>query len=298
MDIRRGAPLETPHILLLIDDDTDSLLPALGTRVKKSAPLYQTPLMMDSGSVSGWLVNGEDDLAFLAQQLEQLLRRSIDRYAGGAGKTSGSGEMPFLFAVGDGNHSLAAARGIWEEYKNANPADRLPEPPCRYALVEIENLYDPAIQFEPIHRVIFGLNLEDTVSLLSGLQGFSGRRVNDREELVKLCAQPCSGNRFGIVCADRYVLAETGAAGISTACLQPLLDKSLDPASIDYIHGEEELFRLSCAQDRPATGIMLPPVRKSGFFETIARSGPLPRKSFSMGNASEKRFYMECRSLI
>ena len=294
MEIRRGAPLETPHILLLIDDDSGSLLPALGQRAKKSAPLYQTQLMMDSGSISGWLVNSEDDLAFLEQQLQQLLSRSMDRYA--EGKTT-SGESPFLFAVGDGNHSLASAKGIWEEYKKDNASNGLPIHPCRYALVEIENLYDPAIQFEPIHRVIFGLGLDETVSLLSGLPGFSSRTIKDRKELLKLCAQPCGGNRFGIVCADRNALVETSAAGISTAYLQPLLDRNLDASLIDYIHGEEELFRLACTQENLATGIILPPVKKSGFFETIARHGPLPRKSFSMGNASEKRFYMECRAI-
>jgi len=171
--------------------------------------------------------------------------------------------------------------------------------------VEIENLYDPAIQFEPIHRLVFGLGLDETISMLSGLPGFSCQPVKDREELTRLCENPCAGNHFGLVSANRYALIQTSAAGIATASLQPLLDQGLDTAaisggsvSIDYIHGEEELFRLACSPDRPATGILLPPVDKAGLFRTVALCGPLPRKSFSMGNAVEKRFYLECRRLF
>jgi len=201
--------------------------------------------------------------------------------------------------VGDGNHSLAAAKGIWEEYKKAHAADgEPPEHPCRYALVEIENLYDPAIQFEPIHRLVFGPGLDETISMLSGLPGFSCQPVKGWEELIRLCASGCAGNRFGLVSANRYALIETAASGIATASLQPLLDQGLDSESIDYIHGEEELLRLACSPDRSATGILLPPVHKAGLFKTVARYGPLPRKSFSMGRAVEKRFYLECRRLF
>ena len=288
MNIRRGAPLELPHVLLLIDDDTDSLLPVLGERAKKAAPVYNTPLMMDSGFINGWFLDAEDDLSFIAEKLEELCRRSVGRYADTG--------QPFLFAVGDGNHSLATAKGIWEEYKSSHPGG-LPDHPCRYALVEIENIYDPAIQFEPIHRLVFDTDFEETISILSRLPDFSRRPVKDAEELVRLCTQPSAANRFGVISNGRYALAGTSAAGIATACLQPLLDKALSGrgAEIDYIHDEEELFRLSA--DCRATGILLPPVQKAGLFETVARLGPLPRKSFSMGRSCEKRFYFECREL-
>jgi hypothetical protein len=293
MNIRRSAPLETPHILLLIDDDTDSLLRGLGERAQKTAPAYQGELMLNSGSVSGWFLDTEDDWAFLATGLEELSRRALTRYSAVAAPN----EKPFLFAVGDGNHSLASAKGIWEEFKNSgnSPASR-----CRYALVEIENIYDPAIQFEPIHRVMFGMNFDGALNLLSALPGFSSRIITDRKELVRLTAEPAKGNRFGIVSGSRYALIETSAGGIATASLQPLLDQALtgNGLSIDYIHGEDELFRLASAAEKPAIGILLPPVQKAGFFETVARSGPLPRKSFSMGEAEEKRFYIECRELF
>jgi hypothetical protein len=295
MNIRRSAPLETPHILLLIDDDTDSLLRGLGERAKKTAPTYQGELMLNSGSISGWFLDAEDDWGFLAAGLEELAHRAVTRYSAAAA----SGEKPFLFAVGDGNHSLASAKGIWEEYKNKSGGT----PPihrCRHALVEIENIYDPAIQFEPIHRVMFGMDFDGILNLLAALPGFSSRIISDRTELVRLTAEPVKGNRFGIICGSRYALVETSAGGIATASLQPLLDQALSNSalSIDYIHGEDELFRLASAADKPAVGILLPPVQKAGFFETVARGGPLPRKSFSMGEAEEKRFYIECRELF
>ncbi|MDR0486615.1 MAG: DUF1015 domain-containing protein [Treponema sp.] len=289
MEIRRGAPLELPHVLLLIDDDTNSLLPALGERVKKDTPLYRTELMMESGNVTGWLINTEDDYAFIAEKLEELRRRSVSRYVDTG--------QPFLFAAGDGNHSLAAAKGIWEEYKASHPG--ITEHPCRYALVEIENIYDPAIQFEPIHRLVFGIGFDETVSLLSELPGFSCRPVKSAEELTRLCTEDSAANSFGVISQSRYALIETSDAGIATACLQPLLDcyvkgKSL---SVDYIHDTEELFRLA-ATDGKTAGILLPPVQKAFLFETTARLGPLPRKSFSMGHSCEKRFYLECRKLF
>ncbi|MCL2128276.1 MAG: DUF1015 domain-containing protein [Treponema sp.] len=304
MDLRRNAPLETQHVLLLIDDDSDALLPGLGGRAKKNAPVYQGELMLNSGGVSGWFLDAHDDWAFLAEGLEGLARRALALYPAGNAIRE---EQPFLFAAGDGNHSLASAKGVWEEYKKSHAAEAsggggLPVHPCRYALVEIENIYDPAIQFEPIHRVVFGLGFDEAVRLLSALPGFSCREAAGREDLARLTAAPIKGNRFGVVSGNRFSLVETAEGGLATACLQPLLDRAAAGAegalSIDYIHGEDELFRLSSLPGRPATGILLPSVQKAGFFETVARTGPLPRKSFSMGEASEKRFYVECRKLF
>ncbi|MDR2941846.1 MAG: DUF1015 domain-containing protein [Treponema sp.] len=291
MDIRRGAPLELPHVLLLIDDETDSLLPALGEMAKKSAPVYNTQLMMDSGSIAGWFLPAEEGQAsaaldFIVEKLDGLCGRSVSRYEGNS--------SPFLFAVGDGNHSLASAKGIWEEFKKSRPGE--PFHPCRYALVEIENIYDPAIQFEPIHRVVFDADIDKISGALSSLPDFSRRPVDSAKELVRLCACPSAVNCFGVISQGRYALIETSAGGIATACLQPLLDKT--SLTIDYIHGEEEVFRLAEDKSRLATGILLPPVQKAGLFETVARLGPLPRKSFSMGHSCEKRFYLECRGLF
>jgi len=293
MDIRRGAPLELPHVLLLIDDDTDSLLPALGEKLKHTTPVYNTPLMMDSGNVTGWYVDSESDIVFIFEKLDELYRRSLNRYK------DSENNKPFLFAVGDGNHSLATAKGIWEEIKlSLKDKEALLSHPCRYALVEIENIYDPAIQFEPIHRVVFDIGYDGIITLLSKLPDFSCKPLKDEKELFAACKEPhkSGGNRFGIISEGRYALIETSASGISTACLQPLLDEGCAKEKIDYIHDEDEVFRLTKEEQKTA-GIILPPVQKSGLFETVARLGPLPRKSFSMGHSAEKRFYLECRAL-
>ncbi|MDR3145715.1 MAG: DUF1015 domain-containing protein [Treponema sp.] len=316
MEVRRGAALEIPHILLLVDDDEDTLLPDLGERAKQNPPRYETPLMLGGGSVKGWALDREADWDLLAGGLETLARRAGTRY----GRQD---PAPFLFAVGDGNHSLATAKAVWEEYKAAHRGEPgLTEHGARWALVEVENLYDPAIAFEPIHRVLFGVRTGEILEVLSRLPGFSTRsigkddapaaRAEARKELTRLVGDPgAAGNRLGLISGGELTLVESGAPGLATDSLQPLLDAFIAaapdrpadagkvPVSIDYIHGEEELFRLAGPEaPAPALGILLPPIRKTGLFETVARSGPLPRKSFSMGEAVEKRFYFESRKLF
>jgi hypothetical protein len=301
MEIRRDAPLEIPHILLLIDDEADALLPDLGSRVRDKAPAYDTPLMMDSGAVRGWFLEEEADWEFLARGLEDLAGRARTRY----GREE---EEPFLFAVGDGNHSLATAKAVWEDYKAARQEERgLRDHPARWALVEVENLYDPGISFEPIHRLLLGLSAAEVLGALKALPGFSCRDLDAaaRPELSRLLGEAGAGIiRLGIIAGKELRLAEYTAPGLATDSLQPLLDALIrdrgSGVSIDYIHGEEDLFSIAGAsiQAAPAVGILLPPIEKRGLFETVARSGPLPRKSFSMGEAEEKRFYLEGRKLF
>jgi hypothetical protein len=302
MDIRRDAPLESPHVLLLINDRQDTLLPGLADLLGSAEPAYRGNLMLNSGSVSGWPLDREEHWAFIAGQMEAV-------------------SASFLYAVGDGNHSLAAARGIWEEYKAAHRGEPgLGDNPRRFALVEIENLYDPAISFEPIHRIVFNTGIDALLRALAPLPGFavsslSGAPEGGLEGLRRLVEdREAPRTRLGLVSGSRLSLVETSAPGLATAALQPLLDRFIgeNPAprsggqdgaepSLDYIHGTEELLRLAGAdREGPssAVGILLPPVRKEGLFETVARSGPLPRKSFSMGESMEKRFYLECRRLF
>lgn len=298
MEIRRSAPLETPHIIVLIDDQEDVLLPGLGARAKQAQPCYDTPLMGGAGTVSGWFLDREEDWRFLAEGLEALAHRAETRYGDAA-----PGDRPFLYAMGDGNHSLATAKAVWEEYKKQHQGEPgLEKHPARYALVELENLYDPGIAFEPIHRLIFGAAPEAVLETLKKLPGFSSRPIAGPEELSRLVAEEARGNRYGLISAGQSILVETSAAGIATEPLQPLLDSFISESpgrSIDYIHGEKDLIRLAEGTgEKPAVGILLPPVRKDGLFRTVARSGPLPRKSFSMGEAEEKRFYLECRKLF
>jgi hypothetical protein len=286
MDVRRGAALESPHVLLLLNDKDDELLPALGEIAKQNAPLYNANLMLNSGSVTGWVLDNADTLA---ESLETLAQKN---------KTS------FLFAVGDGNHSLAAAKEIWNEYKNASSACAvhareagLDTHPSRYAMVEIENLYDTGISFEPIHRLVFGASADQVQAALT-LPNSIRRQIDSREELLRLVGEDTPKNRLGLVIGKESLLLEFENNGLAVAAVQPLLDAFAKESgcTMDYIHGEETVFRT--AEEGRGTGILLPPIKKSDFFETIAKLGALPRKSFSMGEAEEKRFYLECRRLF
>jgi hypothetical protein len=227
--------------------------------------------MKGAGAVSGWALDKEDDWALLTEGLERLAQKAS------AGRGSGT---PFLYAVGDGNHSLATAKEVWEEYKESHVHyPDLMNHPARWVLVELENLYDPGISFEPIHRVIFGLKTGDVLAAVSRLPGL-------------VCKS--SGGRPGII------QVESPGEIIAAARLQPVLDDLVKAAgvSMDYIHGEEELCRVVSGSPLPAVGVLFPPFQKGGLFRTVAETGPLPRKSFSMGSAEEKRFYLECRSLL
>jgi hypothetical protein len=295
MSIRRDAVLELPHILLLLDDENNTLLPAIGAIAKKAAPVYETPLMTGAGDISGWALETEEDLEPLAAGLEKLAARANDRYGV-------HDAVKFLYAVGDGNHSLASAKAVWEEYKAGHAGESgIEKHPSRWALVEIENLYDPGIDFEPIHRAIFGVNVGEVLSALSELPGFECNLIGSWSEVrSKVGDRLAQKTRVGVIGKNEMWIIEWNATGIATELLQPLLDnfvkeQNLDVASIDYIHGEEELLRIITKDS--AVGIVLPPVKKSGLFETVARAGALPRKSFSMGEAIEKRFYLECRKL-
>jgi hypothetical protein len=312
MDIRREAPLESPHILLLVDDPRDGLLGALSGVSASAEPAYRGNLMLGSGAVSGWRLDRAEHWALIAGQLEAL--RGQDRAQGPAGGGA-QGPGAFLYAVGDGNHSLAAAKGVWEEYKAAcsgaaahSGAADLAEDPRRFALVEIENLHDPAISFEPIHRIVFDTDMDALLAALAALPDLEvltpgeGPGEGGPERLCRLVAdRNAPRTRLGLVSGSRCLVLETGVRGLVTAALQPLLDRFTGAAgaSVDYIHGAEELFRLAgaAAGERRGVGILLPPIRKEDIFETVIRSGPLPRKSFSMGESVEKRFYLECRRL-
>ncbi|MDR2803865.1 MAG: DUF1015 domain-containing protein [Treponema sp.] len=288
MEIRRGACLELPHILLLINDTENILMPLLEKLLVKAPVIYDTPLMLDGESVRCRLLYRKNDWALIQDVFEHLARTSFNRF---------HIENPFLFAVGDGNHSLAAAKAVWDEYKAAHADDEnINNHPARYALVEVVNLYDTAIVFEPIHRIVFNADAEKILGILSALPGFSSREVGGKEQLKNMVADNAAESRCGIVSGEQAILVKYSGGKSPTADIDPLLE-SLE---LDYIHGEDELFRLASKQDGgvAAAGILLPPFSKKGLFESIASSGPLPRKSFSMGDAGEKRFYLECRQLF
>ncbi len=262
-EIRRNAPLESPHVMLLANDPKKRLVEASGDRVRAKPPLYSTALLPDSGHITGWGIQDAETLQAIKRALSEL---EAENTAGGD---------CLLFAVGDGNHSLAAAKAVWDEYKAQHPADTAH--PLRYALVEIVNIYDEGLTFEPIHRVLFGADAGELAAALG--KTFGGAVTQDSGGTVFRVAQDAGG-------------------GLAVSRLQPVLDSFLaarPAAKIDYIHGEAETLRLT--RGAGAAGIILPPVAKGGFFSTIRERGALPRKSFSLGEASEKRFYLECRRI-
>ncbi len=292
MEIRRGAPLESPHIMLLVNDPEKSLVEGTGARVSKNNPLYSGTLMQNSGSIKGWAVSSEADVEYVRAALEKLAEKN----------TSSDGSV-FLFAVGDGNHSLATAKAVWDEYKSSNPdAAKEENCPVRYALVEIVNIYDSGLTFEPIHRVIFDSTPNTLIEKLAQKLDATVKSVSSALELENSVKK--SAADFGFVFTEngvqKFVLLETKITELAVARFQPVLDEILksdfSSAKIDYIHGSQEVFRLGAKEN--AVGILLPPVAKDSFFATINSHGPLPRKSFSMGEADEKRFYLECRRLF
>jgi hypothetical protein len=298
IEIRRGAPLESPHIIVLIDDPERRLVEGLGERAKTKPSRYKTQLLANAGNITGWVLDTQGDFEYLAAELERLVRQAIIR----DGRTNPSAE-PFLYAVGDGNHSLATAKAVWEEYKKAHQHEAdIMEHPARYALVEIENIYDEGIDFEPIHRIIFGTDLQEMEQLLQKELSAQISLVPSLESLMDLLlATPAHTIQYGLVSQEGLRLVSIPGTAIATAPLQPVLDRFIaekkGKALIDYIHGDRETAALALAEaDR--IGILLPPVGKGDLFLTVGKSGPLPRKSFSMGEGIEKRFYLECRRLF
>lgn len=262
MDIRRDAVLELPHVLLLCDDEKRELVESL-TAKKESLPLiYDFDLMQGGGRLRGWLVAGEDAAQF-DEALEVYGQRMYQKH----------GDKPVLYAVGDGNHSLASAKGCYEENKSCENA--------RYALVELENIHDDAQVFEPIHRIV---KSTDPVALLQAMQAAIGKPAGSP-------IQWHIGTQTGVF----YVHSDDGM--LPVGIVQDFLDDYLKTHAgiIDYIHGEDALAQLAKADN--SIGLVLPPVEKNAFFQGIIAGGTLPRKTFSMGHAQEKRYYLEARKI-
>jgi len=300
-EIRKGAAIELPHIMLLVNDKENLLIGSAAELSKGKVPLYQGKLMCNGGEISGWAIETDEEINKITSAIEKI-----------AEKNKNPDGSTFLFAVGDGNHSLATAKAVWEDHKAellkaGAGEEELKNSPVRYALVEIVNIYDSGLTFEPIHRVIFNADTEKLVNYLCEKLEGSVKEVANQEQLEKEVHN--SWANFGFDYVDeagktRYLLLQTGIKELAVARLQPLIDDFLKEnkgpdgkaSEIDYIHGSQEV--LSLGSRKGATGILLPPIAKDSFFETINGRGPLPRKSFSMGEADEKRFYLECRKLF
>ena len=265
MAIRQGAAVELPHVLLLCDDERRALIEPL-TLKKDSLPLlYDFELMEHGGRIAVYLVQGGEARALEAR---------IDDYEVRCMESSG-----LCYAVGDGNHSLAAAKACYEAQKAAQ--DGAQDNPARFALVELENIRDDAQVFEPIHRIVTGVEPE---ALLSALEERCGAAKGHRVAWI-------AGERRG------SVTLSAGISPLAVGVLQGFLDEYLavHGGQIDYIHGEDVLERL--AQRPDAVGFLLPPMEKGQLFDGVVKDGSLPRKTFSMGHACEKRYYLEARRI-
>lgn len=295
MKIREGAMLELPHVLVLMDDREKLLIEKL-VAMKDSLPvLYDFELMENSGHLRGYSLADAEIEAFILDTIASMQSdETLEKKYGPLTE-----RKRILFAIGDGNHSLATAKEVWEKHK----AEWGPDHPARYALVELENLHDDAQEFEPIHRIV----LDKRASLLSAFENAFGAdlAVESFESASALFADidrtENGVQSFGLI-EDGTFTRVTFLKPRSALCVgsvQQFLDALKAEGGfgdIDYLHGTEELIELS--GDAKNAGIYLPPVQKSGFFEGIISDGALPRKTFSMGEAQEKRFYLEARRIL
>ncbi|MBN2149334.1 MAG: DUF1015 domain-containing protein [Anaerolineales bacterium] len=295
MRIRQGAPLELPHILVLIDDPQHTVIKPAGQAKNDLQKLYDFELMAGSGHLEGYLVNKPSVEAGIIRALEALA--DPDRFRTRYELTA---EQPvLLFAMGDGNHSLATAKAIWEKIK----IQVGPDHPARYALVEIENVHDDGLEFEPIHRVLFGLKRD----LFAELPSYYGNRYaytacDDPHQMVSQ-VDGAAGNvphQIGLVSSRGFGLLSIASpsSNLPVGTLQAFLDdfiKSGGAEKIDYVHGKE--VTLSLGAQPGNAGFYVPGMHKNDLFKTVILDGALPRKTFSMGEAHEKRFYMECRKI-
>ena len=270
--IRSGACLEASHVMLLMDDAEGRVLDSLEAKKTALPTIYDFELMQGGGHITGRLVQG-DDAAALNEALSQYEAATRARFAE-------TGKAPLLYAVGDGNHSLATAKTCWEALKAAQPELAGTRHPARFAMVELQNIRDASQKFEPIHRLLTGVS-PDVI-------------LHEAELLcapVGLTVDWYAGERRGTLSLD------PARGELPVGILQPFLDRYLQEhgGKIDYIHGDETAARL--AKSGNALAFLLPTISKEDFFRGIVMDGVLPRKTFSMGHAQEKRYYLECRRI-
>ncbi len=270
--IRENAPLELPHVMLLIDDKEGLVIEKLAAQKNSMEKLYDFDLMQNGGHLTGYLV--PDGIA--EQTLAELGK--LEESADAAGT--------FTYAVGDGNHSLATAKTCWENLKKTLSPEERKTHPARFALCELENIHDNALFFEPIHRVVFGANPDD---LLEGMKKFYKTSQTDNGgQCIEYITKSGTGK----------IYVENPKSRLTVGTLQIFLDeymKTHTNVTTDYIHGEDVCRELGKKDGN--IGFVLPAMEKSELFPSVAQDGALPRKTFSMGEAYEKRFYMEAKMI-
>lgn len=276
--IRENAPLELPHILLLIDDAKKTVIEPLKAKKESFEKIYDFDLVMDSGHLTGYRI---DEASEVFKALDDLADVSAfkEKY------DTKSGDV-LLFAVGDGNHSLATAKTCWDNLKGSLTEAERKTHPARFALVEVMNIHDEALEFEPIHRVVFGVNPEKMIEDFLKFYPDSSTTDNGGQH-IKYVYKDKEG--------DLYV-KNTGS-NLAVGSLQNFIDYYIKQAGaeVDYIHGEEVVKKLSKSEGN--IGFLLSGMEKNELFPTIIKDGALPRKTFSMGEAWDKRFYLEAKKI-
>ncbi|RHR08861.1 DUF1015 domain-containing protein [Pseudoflavonifractor sp. AF19-9AC] len=286
--VRKNAPIELPHVMLLADDPKETVIEPLAGQTGEMELLYDFDLMERGGHIKGWRL-GEKQIEQVARAMEALadpetFHRRYDL----------TEDTPvLLFAVGDGNHSLATAKECYERQKRVTPPEQWNSLPARYALCELVNLHDHSLEFEPIHRVVFGVDPRFLVDELARyypntLRG-EGPATDQRRHVL----------RYVHAGEEGVVTVLTPRAQLAVGTLQTFLDEFLatHPQSrIDYVHGDDVARSLACERE-DAIAFLLPAMGKEELFPTVIHDGVLPRKTFSMGEAHDKRFYLEARRI-
>jgi uncharacterized protein (DUF1015 family) len=278
--IRKDAPLEMPHIMVFIDDPDFAVIEPVSEMKQKLSKLYDFELMAQGGHIAGWQVSSDNSDVIL-KALDNLIEpETIKR------KYGKEIENPVIYAIGDGNHSLATAKLCWEQLKPNLSDDEIENHPARYSLVELVNIHDDAIVFEPIHRAIFET---DSADFVSGAEEFWKSKSKTQ------------GNAHKI----RYITEEEHkdieVKGLTIGELIAGNDEFLQTyikkygGKIDYIHGDMTCTQMACGEN--CAGVLLPKMKKTELFTSVMSSGVFPRKSFSIGHAEDKRYYLECRKI-
>lgn len=252
VEIRKDAPIELPHAMLLYNDEANAVLKS----VEYGEVLYDFDLQMNGGHIKGTYIKNS---VAVAEKLLSLTDKS-----------------GMLFAVGDGNHSLATAKTCWENIKKTLTEEEIKCHPARYALCEAVNIFDPALNFEPIHRLIKCKNAQKFVDKLKTFGNKKAYIVaNEKKIEIPFADNIPEGIRALDNCISDFIKENGG--------------------EVDYIHGEAELINFT--QDKNCVGILLPAIAKNDFFNLIVSGGNLPRKTFSMGEGNEKRYYVEAKKI-
>lgn len=278
--IRRNAPLELPHILMLVDDRGKEVIEPIAKKSDKLEVLYDFDLMQGGGHIKGMLLDEDSKASVLA-----ACERFEDKEAFET-KYGVENKSVLAIAVGDGNHSLATAKSCWEELKKTLSPEERENHPARYALAELENLHDDALEFEPIHRVVFGVDPDAVKSALKAYYPQATEVDNGGQKIV-ITNQ---GN-------ESVVYIKDAPCNLAVGTFQRFMDEYLknNGGEIDYIHGADVVRNLT--KEAETIGFIFDGMEKNDLFTTVIKDGALPRKTFSMGEAYDKRFYLEAKRI-